>query len=125
MAEPNNLFEKAANIVKDEAERIAQGMANYVGEPSDTKDLTIEDEIDLWDEVGIDPATGGPYNFNELVMNGMPPRQAIQLARPNRLKMIQYRRPNPKDQVEYAKRMKELASGRKSKKTKEEPIQSY
>lgn len=100
------MFEQVAKTLKESVDKMAMDMADQMGNPTDVTDLTQEEEVQLWNEVGVDPQTGQPYNPSELLDQGMTMKQILDLARPNRSKMYAYRRPNPKDWVDYAEKMK-------------------
>lgn len=98
-----NLNEKVAKAFQVEAEKVAKQIADFIGRPTDAQEVSLEDEIAMWNMEGI-----SAEEASQLFAAGMPIDQVVDKRFPKRRFMMQYQRPDPKQQIHYAERMKKL-----------------
>ncbi len=109
MADNNlSLAERVAEVFKERADAAAHAVAEKLGVPTDRTSVSEAQEIEMWT---FSPHADPQAVATELLMQNMPPDQIVDQVYPWRSKMVKHSRPDPKQQVQYAERMKKLSAG--------------
>lgn len=107
--ESPNLQQKIATRFAEQADKIAKQMAFKIGTPSDSQDISQEEEVRLWND---SPHGKDKDSITEasrkLLSQNMPVDQIVDNIFPNRRKMMMQGRPNPTEWVQFAEKMKTL-----------------
>lgn len=108
MSENPNLQEKIATRFASMADKVARQMAERIGTPTDSQEISLGEELRLWNDSphGTDPQAIHDA-ASKLLMQNMPIDQIMDNIYPNRRKMMMQGRPNPEEWVKYSEKMKQ------------------
>ena len=99
-----NFQERVAQTFALEADKMAQSVAEAFGKPSDSQTISTKEELALWNQEGITPEEA-----SELFSQGVEVDEIMDARFPNRRYMYTFQKPDPEQQIKFAKRMAEAS----------------